>query len=203
MYLKKLARSFLGLCFLTSAAFAQRTTTLNFGQTSVTLSPTFTGALKTLGVTPGAVAPSAIFGDQTFFPIIGGAVDLDSAAGNIIHSGGLTLTAGGIEIRLESFIIDTTSTTTGAPVLTGLVLKNNQLLGRFPLFNLALPPNFSLPLTSNGFFLLLDNVGLTLNPTAAGLLNSVYGLKGASAIPTTAPLLPIGTANVTGISIFQ
>jgi hypothetical protein len=183
----------LASCVLATAAFAQKTQTVDAGLTSVKLSSTFTGALESLGVTAGTVAPTRICDGTATFPITGGAIDLDSTAGNIVHSGGLTLEAGGTEARLESFIIDTTSTTPGAPVLTGLVIVNKKLVGRLPLFNIVLPPGFSLPLQAEGGFLLqLKGVDLTLTSTAAGALNSVYGLK-----PGTIPAnLPIGTASV-------
>jgi hypothetical protein len=180
-------------CLVASAAFAQKTKTVDGGLTSVKLSETFTSAASSLGVTLGTVAPTRLSNGTVGFPITGGAIDLDTAAGNIVHSGGLTLEAGGIEVRLESFIIDTTSTTTGAPVLTGLVVVNNKLVGRLPLFNLVLPSDFSLPLKAEGgVFLQLNGVGLTLTSTAAKALNSTYGLK-----PGTIPAdLPVGTASV-------
>jgi len=178
---------------MATAAFAQKSKTVEAGLTSVKLSTTFTGALESLGVTAGTVAPTRICDGTATFPITGGAIDLDSAAGNIVHSGGLTLEAGGTEVRLQSFVIDTTSTTPGAPVLTGIVIVNNKLVGRLPLFNLVLPAGFSLPLRAEGGFVLqLKDVGLTLTSTAAGALNGVYGLK-----PGTIPAdLPIGTASV-------
>ncbi len=182
-------------CLMATAAFAQKTKTVEAGLTSVKLSSTFLDALEALGVKAGTVAPTNIVNGTAIFPITGGAIDLDTAAGNITHSGGLTLEAGGIKVSLQNFIIDTT--TPAAPVLTGLVVKDNKLIGRVPLFNIILPPGFTLPLHSeDGFALQLCDVGLTLTPAAASFLNSTYGLTGSNAIPTAAPLLPIGTASV-------
>jgi hypothetical protein len=180
-------------CLMATTAFAQNTRTVEGGLTSVKLSSTFTDALESLHVTPSTVSPTRLCDGTATFPITGGAIDLDSAAGNIVHSGGLILEAGGTEVKLQSFIIDTTKTTAGAPVLTGLVIVNKKLVGRLPLFNLVLPAGFSLPLRAEGEFLLqLKDVGLTLTSTAAGALNSVYGLK-----PGTIPAnLQIGTASV-------
>jgi hypothetical protein len=174
-----------------TAAFAQQTKTVEGGVTSVALSETFTGALTSLSVTPGVVAPSRLREGVAFFPIVGGAIDLDTAAGNIVHSGGLTLTAGSIEVRLQSFLIDTTAT---PPVLTGIVVANNKLVGRIPLFHVVLPSGFSVPLKAqDGFILQLKGVGLTLSANAATALNGVFGLSGGQAIPAG---LPIGTASV-------
>jgi len=187
---------FVGLGMMATVALAQQTKTVETGLTSVQLSSTFTSALESLSVTPGTVAPTRIVGGTAYFPVTGGAIDLTSAAGNIVHSGGLTLEAGGTQVRLQSFIIDTTSVLTSTPalVLTGLVVVNNTLVGRLPLFNLVLPSGFKLPLQAEGGFVLqLNGVGLTLTSTAAGALNGVYHLSGNSAIPAG---LAIGTASV-------
>jgi hypothetical protein len=177
------------LCLMGTTAFAQNTKTVEFGTTTVKLSSTFTGALGSLGVTPGVVSPTRLFKGTVSFPVIGGAIDLDTASGNVLHSGGLTLTAGGIETRLQSFIIDTTAS--GAPVITGLVIAGNKLVGRLPLFNLTLPAGFSLPISAeHGFVLSLQGVDVTLTSQAAGALNGVYSVTAFT------EGLNIGTADV-------
>jgi hypothetical protein len=174
-----------------TVTFAQDTKTVEAGLTSVKLSATFTSALESLAVTPGTVAPTRLRDGVATFPISGGAIDLDTAAGNILHVGGLTLTDGSTEVRLQSFIIDTTAT---PPVLTGIVIANNTLVGRLPLFQLTLPSGFTVPLKpKDGFILQLQGVALTLTSQAATALNGVFGLTGGNAIPAA---LPIGTASV-------
>jgi hypothetical protein len=180
------------LCLMGTTVFAQNTKTVEYGFTTVKLSSTFTGALGSLGVIPGVVWPTRLSESGTAsFPITGGAIDLDTASGNVLHSGGLTLTAGGIETRLQSFIIDTTS---GAPVITGLVIAGNQLVGRVPLFNLTLPAGFSLPISAkHGFELSLEGVGVTLTSQAAAALNGVYSVTAFT------EGLNIGTADVSAV----
>src|SRR5579871_4144706 len=82
------------VALFSTAVFAQKTHTLYHGQTTVKLSSTLTTALADLNVHVGTVAPTEIEEGAAEFPITGGAIDLDTAAGNILHSGGLTLTAG-------------------------------------------------------------------------------------------------------------
>lgn len=179
------------LCLMSVAAFAQKTKTVGFGQTTVKLSSTFTSALKSLDVTLGVVAPTGVYDGAALFPITGGAIDLDTALGNIVHSGGLTLEAGGTQVRLQNFIIDTTGS---APVITGLVVIDNQLVGRVPLFDLALPSGVKLPLgLEAGFILQLNGVGVTLSADAAAALNKVYSVSAFAAG------LDIGTADVFAI----
>ncbi|HMD42020.1 MAG TPA: hypothetical protein VKH45_03000 [Candidatus Acidoferrum sp.] len=89
----------LTLALATSAVQAQ-TKTIGFGQTSVALSSVFVSALHTLGLTPGVVRPSNLGDGKVAFPITGGAIDLQTARGEISHSGGLTLTSGSTVLHL-------------------------------------------------------------------------------------------------------
>ena len=160
----------LAMLVSTSHASAQKTETIESGRTTVALASGFVSALDSLGVTPGTVSPTRLRYGTVNFPVTGGAIDLDSAASQILHSGGLTLTAGQTDVTLQSFIIDTT----GTPVITGLVSVNGRLLGRLPLFDLALPSGITLPLKPHDGQIILKGVGVTLDSTAAGALNSVF-----------------------------
>jgi len=166
-----LAAPVVALAMMVSAnAFAQETETIEGGRTTVALASGFVSALGSLGVTPGTVSPTKLHNGTVNFPVTGGAIDLDTAASQILHSGGLTLTAGQTKVTLQSFIIDTTS----APAVTGLVSVDGKLLGRMPLFDLALPIGITLPLKAYDGQIILKGVGVTLDSTAAGALNSVF-----------------------------
>ncbi|MGA3034964.1 MAG: hypothetical protein ABSD70_16890 [Terracidiphilus sp.] len=167
-----LAAPIVALAMLASAnnASAQETETIEGGRTTVALASSFVSALDGLGVTPGTVHPTRLHDGTVDFPVTGGAIDLDTAASQILHSGGLTLTAGQTQVTLQSFIIDTT----GSPVITGLVSVNGKLLGRLPLFDLALPSGITFPLKPRDGRIILKGVGVTLDSTAAGALNSVF-----------------------------
>jgi hypothetical protein len=156
-----------------TASQAQKTKTIERGRTTVTLSSGFVSALGSLDVTPGTVGPTRLHNGAVDFPVTGGAIDLDTAASQILHSGGLTLTAGKTEVVLQSFIIDTTA----APVITGLVSVDGKLLGRLPLFDLALPSGLTVPLKPSDGLIILKGVGVTLDSTAAGALNSVFNVS--------------------------
>ncbi len=176
---------------LVASTVHAQTKTLEFGKTSVTLSAGFVSALQTLGVKPGVVAPSQLRNGVAAFPVVAGAIDLSSAKGEILHSGGLTLTTSAAKVRLESFIIDTKST----PVLTGLVIVNDKLIGRLPLFDIHLPSNVTLPLQLNDEYVLkLNGVGLTLNAQAATALNGVFHVTAFQGG------FSIGTANVSALT---
>ncbi len=166
---------FLALSSFSCCAFAQHTDTIDSGITTVTLSSGFVSALHSLDVSVGTVTPTHLADGEVSFPVVAGAVDLDTALGNILHSGGLTLTAGKTEVRLQSFIIDTTAP---YPVITGLVVVDNKLVGRLPLFDLTLPAGLRLPLRTQGAFLLnLDDVKVDLDGEAAKALDKVFDVK--------------------------
>jgi hypothetical protein len=166
---------------LTGAALhAQQTKTSEAGKTQVVLSAAFASALQDLGLRAGAVGPTRLRNGIASFPVTGGAVDLDTAKAQILHSGGLTLgPASSPEsaeptVRLESFIIDTTGS---APIITGLVVIKGALIGRVPLFNLQLPAGIKLPLDIEDSQLTLNGVGVTLTSTAAQALNSAFNVS--------------------------
>ncbi len=181
----------LALTLVSASAFAQTVATVS-GQTSVALSSTFLNALKSLGVTPGVLNPTTISSKAVAtFPITGGALDAKSAAGQITHSGGLTLTAGKTEVAIENFIIDTTGST---PVLTGIASVNGSVAGALPLFDLALPKGLKIKVV-DGIFVNLPGVGVTLSSDAAATLNKVFGVSAFQAG------LDIGTATVQTIVV--
>jgi hypothetical protein len=174
-----------------TALFAQTTVPALSGTTNVALTASFLSALNSLGVAPGVVYPTVLNGTTVNFPISSGAIDLTTAKGNLDHQGGLTLTAGGTTVTIQDFIIDTTG---AAPVITGLATVNGALVGRITLFDLAFASGFTTPLKlSGGTFLSLSGIAVTLDPTAASVLNSVFStsaFKGG---------LSIGKANVRGL----
>ncbi len=167
-----------------ASAFGQNTKTVENGRTSVKLSGDLVSALQSLGVTPGTVDPGKLRAGNVNFPVTGGAVDLKSLKGEIIHSGGLTLTAGQTRVRLQAFTIDTTGT---APLLTGLVTVNGALLGRVPLFDINLA---GASVSVDHGILTITGVSLTLDKTAAAALNQVFNVNAFT------PGFPIGTAKV-------
>ena len=142
--------------------------------TGVALDAGFISALGTLGVTPSINRPAVLNGTQAGFPVLGGELDLTTAAGEIFHTGGLTLTAGTTSVSLINFLIDTTG---GTPVLTGAVIQTGALVGRVPLFNLQLPA-LTLPLAPMGGrnLLQIKGIGVTLTAQAAAALNAAFGV---------------------------
>jgi hypothetical protein len=179
-----------GILLSISTAQAQKTHTVEAGRTTVTLADSFLSALKSLDVTPGTVSPTELKDGRVNFPITAGAIDLDTGRGQLLHSGGLTLTAGKTVVKLQSFIIDSTG---GEPVITGLVVEDGKLVGRVPLFKIYYPDGISLPLKPDHGVLKGDDLGLSLTSTAASTLNAAFHITALSAG------FDVGTADVTAI----
>lgn len=180
------------LALASGSAMAQKTRIVQFGTTNVNLSSGFLDALQTLNVTPGVIGPTELLGTQVNFPIIGGAIDIDTALGNIEHSGGLTLSAGQTVLAIQNFTIDTTGKT---PVITGLAVLNGGIVGRITLFNLVLPSNFKLPIhLYYGSVLYLPGVTVKLNAGAATTLNQIFGTSAFTGG------IDIGTATVEALT---
>jgi hypothetical protein len=157
------------------------------GDTRVTLSSTFLGALDSLGVSASPSFPASIRNGNARFPIPTGEIDAASFKGEIVHDGGLNLRAGALTVNISSFVIDTTGS---APVLTGLVKANDSLVGRIALFDLALGSAPQVQSFGRYGSLRINDVAVTLNAEAAGALNSAFGVTAFTAG------IPIGTARV-------
>jgi hypothetical protein len=155
------------------------------GTTSVNLSSEFAEALGTLQISPSSAFPGRLVRGRATFPITTSTLDSDTLRGEISHAGGLILRRGSTIVRLESFVIDTTGA--GGIVLTGLVSANGSVVGRIPLFDLALPGSF----LGDPTLIRLDGVSVTLRPEAAGALNAVFETTAFTAG------FNIGTASVT------
>ena len=182
-----IAAAGLALAVAVPVATAAPTAQIRDGYTLVELLPEFTGALGSLGIAPSKVLPGTVYQRIAYFPITGGRLDASNAKGEVPHSGGITLSRGATQVLLTDFIIETTS----SPRLTGLVTANGTIVGRIPLFNLALP-QLSLPLQlpAGPETLLIEGSRVTLATEAAAALNNVFG--------TTAftPGFPVGIASV-------
>jgi hypothetical protein len=174
-------------------AAAAPTETTRGGATTVALSPQFLGALSSLNVAPGAIAPGKLVatprGVRAWFGVTTGVVDLGSATNTpitaeISHEGGLSLSAGATRVELSSFAIEIGS---GGHLLTGLAVVNDSLVGRIPLFDLDLS---GASITRNGNVLKAGDVAATLNEDAATALNQIFGVS------AFVEGFPIGTAEV-------
>jgi len=152
-------------------AAAQPTVQVAGGATLVDLDEGFVTALGDLGLTPGAIGPARLDLQRgtASFPIPRGALDLSSAAGDVFHSGGLSLT-GPVEVQLLNFVIDTTAS---PPELTGLVVVDGAVVDRLPLFELDIPIGDDNPVLFFRFLLVRD-VGVSLTGAAADALNGVF-----------------------------
>lgn len=167
------------------------------GRTAVTFSGDFLRATAALNVRVTGSSPDTLRinlqGLQATFPITAGFLDLGALKLNIPHSGGLALTAGNIRVDLSDFVIENSRTTAGTLRLTGLVRVNGALVGRVPLFNIALvgaPQLDRSDFTFGSMAMLGVNANLTLAKDAADALNTVFS------VTAFVEGFPIGSANV-------
>lgn len=179
---------------LAGAAHAAPSLQFVGGNTRVLLSDELLGALTSLNVTPAAVRPGRLeaagSGARVVYPIPTGELDAEGPRLEVLHSGGLTLSAGDVRVALTSFIIENLD---GAPRLTGIVKVNDTILGRVPLFDLALTQGPALAPRGAITRIELDAVQVTLTADAAEALNAAFGLSGVFTEG-----FPIGTARVLG-----
>lgn len=146
------------------AATTSRSSSRTFGYTQVVVDPAVYQLIASAGITPSPVAPAKAFPFRgtlaARFPITGVA-----APATITHAGGLTLAAGSATITLTDFNIELSRLT-----VSGNVSGSIGNVGRADLFTLRLSKRPSLGLLS-----------LQLTATAAGALNTTFGVSAFSA----------------------
>jgi hypothetical protein len=165
---------------------------LTRGATEVALYASFVDALGSLGVTPGNVLPGSLIpttnSAKVAFPIPTGELDADGPKLEILHSGGLTLTAGTTRVALTSFIIENLG---GNLRLTGIVKANDTIVGRIPLFRVVLTQAPEVITASDGTaHLSIKGARLSLTQSAANALNGVFKVTAFTSG------FPIGVARV-------
>lgn len=162
--------------------------------TAVALDAGFTGALTTLGLTPGVVGTATLADGSIVFPITGGDVKYwepgtvdPYVQGEIMHDGsGLSLTAGETVVELTDFDIDPgTSVLTGTVTVNGAVAAEDAVL--FDLDGRTLQPLATGPNDTA----ILTGTEVKISETAAGLLNDTFKTDAVT------PGLLVGVATIT------
>ena len=181
----------LSLLVLVAAPRAQAATVkLDGVRTTLTTDPGTTSALFGAGIIPLPIASSSVTPTSDAvrytFPVTAGKVDATTLAGYIRHSGGILLAQrdgmGWKALSLAKFGIHIT----GAPYLTAVVNGGDRLA----IADLDLGSAQIKKFTKGGrAFVSIKNVGVTLNATAMGAVNSTFG----TALPDSVKL---GTADV-------
>ncbi|MCU1413310.1 MAG: hypothetical protein JWN80_650 [Microbacteriaceae bacterium] len=157
---------------------------LKGGNTAVLLDSGFTGALTSLGLTPGVLGTATLTDGSVHFPITGGSVVYWSPKGSyrpyvqgiIEHDGsGLSLTAGSTVVSLTNFTVNP-----GNSELYGDVAVNGTSAAvQAPLFDLH--GGTLKPLQLQGDNAILTGTTVHVSSTAAGLLDKVFATTAVKA----------------------
>lgn len=154
---------------VTRSLHAQSNTAIGAGVTTLRFAPSFESTVATTGLAIGAVGESSVLDGLFLFPVVEGAIDIDSGRGEIIHGGGFQLVAQNLDVTFINLILDTTGAT---PFVTGDLVVNNAMILRIPIFDAQLPP-LTLPLDTRRGTIDIPATMFTLRPEAAEILNRI------------------------------
>lgn len=152
------------------------------GLSKLLMSQPFRIALDAAGLNRVGTGNARLFNQTLNLPVEGGAIDLFTAAGEILHSGGFAIWSGKKRIEIHSIQIDTLQ---NPGALTGVVvvtdawdqLNTGSVLGRVTLAELTLPSSVTLPIRPQAFnSLYVHQAALTLSDDLATVLNSFFGV---------------------------
>jgi hypothetical protein len=167
----------------TSARAGATYVVLKGGATSLRLDPGTAKVLTDNGISVTPASEARVTSTGIAFPIQGGLLKTKTLAGKVTHSGGLTFSAGGKDLTIRDFTINTAKKTLSAYV--------DEAKARIPVLDLNLA---KAKVTLTKKHLTVSNVKARLTSGAASALNSYYStnlFKGG---------LKIGTATVRGSS---
>lgn len=137
---------------------------LNGEMTTLVLDPGTAKVLTDNKVKVAPVDPAAPDGDGIGFPITGGTVDSESLAGTIDHSGGLRFSAGGTNLEVTDFVVDTEAGT----------LTATAGGGEIPLLALDLS---GLERSMDGKAIVASGITAALTADAAKALNDTFKVE--------------------------
>lgn len=157
-----------------SSAYAQKIYVVEDGRTTLTMSKVFFADLAAIGATPTPVAGSQLLDNQIYFPITSGAISLQTAEGQILHSGGININTTTKQVKFDSFIVNTIGEES---FVTALVVVDGKFLGRIKVFDLTLPADLTLPVVPKNGDFFLAGVRWNLDPEGAAALNDAFATK--------------------------
>ena len=156
---------------------------LKGGATTLALNAGTAKVLSDNGVSVAPASEARVTKSGIAFPIQGGLLNAKTLAGKVTHSGGLTFTAGGKDLTIRDFTINTKK-----KILTAWV---DQARARLTVLDLKLG---KARVHAGKRHLTVSNVKAVLDPGAASALNTYYStnlFKGG---------LKIGTATISASS---
>jgi hypothetical protein len=164
------------LALTSTFAAAQTTTTpeifvVGGGRTTLTISPILLNDLTKIGAAPTSVAGSELVGNQIFFPISTGSFNFANANGELLHTGGITLTTMKTQVRMTAFLLNTIGED---DYVTALVEVNGKFQGRVKVFDLTLPSELKLPIVPSDGEFFVNGVNWSLDPDGAAALNDAF-----------------------------
>jgi hypothetical protein len=136
---------------------------LKGGATTLRLDAGTAGVLTDNGISVAPASEARVKKGGIAFPVQGGLLNAKTLAGKVTHSGGLTFSAGGKDLTIRDFTINTRK-----KQLTAYV---DQAGARVPVLNLGLG---QAKVVAGKKHLTVSNVKAKLTAAAAGALNSYY-----------------------------
>jgi hypothetical protein len=134
------------------------------GATTLRLDPRTAQVLTDNGVSVTPASEARVRDGGIAFPVSGGLVNATTLGGKITHRGGLTFSAGGKDLTIRDFTINTSRKTLSAYV--------DEAGARIPVLDLDLS---HAKVSATKHWLRVANVKAGLTSTAAGALDSYFG----------------------------
>ncbi len=180
----------IALAALTPVALhAQQARSIAYGRTTITFAPALGQTLGGAGVVVSDLAGMPLQNGVLNLTTVDGVIDLNTALGDFVFTGGFQLSAAGQTVRVQNLAMETSNPTSS--VITGQVVYNGTVIGpRQAIFAVNAIPAATLPLAPQNGTLTLNGLSLGLS---AGFVNLINGAAHQTVISTATQ---VGAANI-------
>lgn len=161
---------------LAPLAMHAQTDNIVYGQTNIVFTPAFTQQLSSFGITVTDLAQQPLQNGTLTVSGLEGAIDLQTALGEIILSDGYQVTAQGTTIRVQDLVFSIVNQTTAG--ISGIFIVNGKFIGRQAIFTVNRNPVgtvYNLPLQPQNGTLTFNGLSLGLAPEFVTLINTAMG----------------------------
>ena len=161
---------------LAPLALQAQTDNIVYGQTSIVFTPAFTQQLSSFGITVTDLTQTPLQNGTLTLSGVEGAIDLQTALGEVILSNGYQVVAQGTTIRVQDLVFSIINQTTA--VISGIFIVNGQFVGRQTIFAVNKNPVgtvYTLPLQPRNGTLTFNGLSLGLSQEFVNLINNAMG----------------------------
>ncbi len=174
--------TFAAVALLAPAALHAQTELIVYGRATIVLAPAVMQQFAALGVRVTDLSRAPIQNGTNILPALEGAIDLQTAANEVVYAGGYQIKIAGATIEIRNLTLDLVGS---SAVFSGIVIENGTFVGREAIFAISPQGPPSLPIVPEHGTINHNGLSLNFEQPFVNLINSAVANSGLN---TTTPI---------------